>query len=159
MRKAGWVLSFATACMAVSLCSAQESADFRPASTNVWGAEYPRVDGAGRFTISPALIGVYEGDSVSFCVELSSAPGADVAIPISSSDPAEALVAVEREGIARVAPSAQAVALTASREALRRLAEKLGLRREGEGLTRSGEPMLIYRLRLDPSGSDPATRA
>jgi enterochelin esterase-like enzyme len=34
-----------------SLCSAQESSDFRPATTNVWGAEYPRVDGAGRVEI------------------------------------------------------------------------------------------------------------
>ncbi len=31
-----------------SLCSAQESGNFQPASTNVWGAEYPRVDSAGR---------------------------------------------------------------------------------------------------------------
>ncbi|HEV2348539.1 MAG TPA: alpha/beta hydrolase-fold protein [Terriglobia bacterium] len=30
------------------LCGAQESGSFQPASTNVWGAEYPRVDGAGR---------------------------------------------------------------------------------------------------------------
>ena len=29
----------------------QESADFRPAETNVWGAEYPRVDNAGRVQI------------------------------------------------------------------------------------------------------------
>ena len=43
MKKAGWVLFFAA-----SLCSAQESGDFRPAETNVWGAEYPRVDGAGK---------------------------------------------------------------------------------------------------------------
>lgn len=28
-----------------------------------------------------------------------------------------------------------------------RVAEKLGMRREGDGLTRSGEPMRIYRLR------------
>jgi len=34
-----------------SLSSAQESGDFRPATTNVWGAEYPRVDGAGRVEI------------------------------------------------------------------------------------------------------------
>jgi len=34
-----------------SVCSAQESADFRPATTSVWGAEYPRVDGAGRVEI------------------------------------------------------------------------------------------------------------
>ncbi len=31
-----------------SLCSAQQSDRFRPAATNVWGAEYPRVDSAGR---------------------------------------------------------------------------------------------------------------
>ena len=31
-----------------SLCCAQESDNFQPASTNVWGAEYPRIDSAGR---------------------------------------------------------------------------------------------------------------
>jgi len=35
----------------VSLCSAQETADFQPATTNVWGADYPRVDGAGKVQI------------------------------------------------------------------------------------------------------------
>jgi enterochelin esterase-like enzyme len=34
-----------------TLCWAQESGDFRPAGTNVWGAEYPRVDNAGRVQI------------------------------------------------------------------------------------------------------------
>jgi enterochelin esterase-like enzyme len=34
-----------------SVCGAQEVNDFKPASTNVWGAEYPRVDGAGRVQI------------------------------------------------------------------------------------------------------------
>src|SRR3954464_13784903 len=34
-----------------SACWAQGSDDFRPASTNVWGAEYPRVDGKGRVQI------------------------------------------------------------------------------------------------------------
>ena len=34
-----------------SLCCAQESGDFRPASTNVWGAEYPKVDSAGRVQV------------------------------------------------------------------------------------------------------------
>jgi enterochelin esterase-like enzyme len=34
-----------------SICSAQESADFRPATTNVWGGQYPRVDGSGRVLI------------------------------------------------------------------------------------------------------------
>ena len=33
------------------MCSAQESADFKPATTNVWGAEYPRVDGTGRVQV------------------------------------------------------------------------------------------------------------
>jgi enterochelin esterase-like enzyme len=46
MKQAGWVLF-----LVASLCSAQESSDFRPAETNVWGAEYPRVDGAGRVEI------------------------------------------------------------------------------------------------------------
>ena len=31
-----------------SVCCAQESGNFQPATTNVWGAEYPRVDGSGR---------------------------------------------------------------------------------------------------------------
>ena len=31
-----------------ALCCAQESSDFHSAETNVWGAEYPRVEGAGR---------------------------------------------------------------------------------------------------------------
>jgi enterochelin esterase-like enzyme len=34
-----------------SVCSAQESPEFRPATTNVWGAQYPRVDDAGRVEI------------------------------------------------------------------------------------------------------------
>ena len=46
MKKAGWALF-----LVASLCSAQESGDFRPAATNVWGAEYPRVDGAGRVEV------------------------------------------------------------------------------------------------------------
>src|SRR5512147_2857911 len=33
------------------LATAQEPTDFRPAATNVWDAEYPRVDGAGRVEI------------------------------------------------------------------------------------------------------------
>ena len=35
-------------CAQSSLCWAQESGDFQPATTNVWGAEYPRVDSTGR---------------------------------------------------------------------------------------------------------------
>jgi enterochelin esterase family protein len=34
-----------------SVCWAEESGDFRPATTNVWGAEYPRVDSTGRVQI------------------------------------------------------------------------------------------------------------
>ncbi len=34
-----------------SLCCAGTPGDFRPASTNVWGAQYPRVDGTGRVEI------------------------------------------------------------------------------------------------------------
>ena len=34
-----------------SVCSAQEPAGFQPATTNVWGAEYPRVDAAGRVEV------------------------------------------------------------------------------------------------------------
>jgi enterochelin esterase-like enzyme len=46
MKHLGWTLL-----LAASLCSAQESSDFRPAETNVWGAQYPRVDGAGRVEV------------------------------------------------------------------------------------------------------------
>jgi enterochelin esterase-like enzyme len=46
MKKAVWAFF-----LVAGLCSAQESGDFRPAETNVWGAEYPRVDGAGRVEI------------------------------------------------------------------------------------------------------------
>lgn len=34
-----------------SFCFAQQANDFQPATTNVWGAEYPRVDTAGRVQI------------------------------------------------------------------------------------------------------------
>ena len=37
--------------LAASVCSAQEPGDFKPATTNVWGAEYPRVDGTGKVEI------------------------------------------------------------------------------------------------------------
>ena len=46
MRQAGiFIVLFA------SLCWAQEPSDFHAASTNVWGAEYPKVDSAGRVQI------------------------------------------------------------------------------------------------------------
>ena len=34
-----------------SFCRAQESSNFQPASTNVWAAEYPRVDQNGRVQV------------------------------------------------------------------------------------------------------------
>lgn len=34
-----------------SLCSAQDSAEFQPATTNVWGAQYPKVDAKGRVQV------------------------------------------------------------------------------------------------------------
>jgi len=34
--------------LAMSFCCADESGSFEPASTNVWGAEYPRIDRSGR---------------------------------------------------------------------------------------------------------------
>jgi enterochelin esterase-like enzyme len=48
MKLAGLVLSFV---LPASVCLAQESDDFRPASSNVWGAQYPRVAGDGRVEI------------------------------------------------------------------------------------------------------------
>lgn len=53
MKQPGWafLLSAGVCALSVGVCVAQESAGFRPASTNVWGAEYPRVDGAGRVEI------------------------------------------------------------------------------------------------------------
>src|ERR1022692_3373712 len=38
-------------CLLSSISWGQESSDFHPAETNVWGAEYPRVDSAGRVQI------------------------------------------------------------------------------------------------------------
>jgi enterochelin esterase family protein len=32
-------------------CAAQDASQFRPAETNVWGAEYPRIDAAGRVQV------------------------------------------------------------------------------------------------------------
>lgn len=38
-------------CALAGRCCAQEVVDFQPSSTNVWGANYPRVDNAGRVQI------------------------------------------------------------------------------------------------------------
>ena len=45
-----WIIPFAGLLCALfaGLCWAQEAGDFQPATTNVWGAEYPRVDSTGR---------------------------------------------------------------------------------------------------------------
>ena len=45
-----WIILFAGLCCTLFADRgyAQEASDFKPASTNVWGAEYPRVDGQGR---------------------------------------------------------------------------------------------------------------
>ena len=45
-----WIILFAGLWCALfaDLCWAQEAGDFQPATTNVWGAEYPRVDSTGR---------------------------------------------------------------------------------------------------------------
>src|SRR3954467_4116337 len=37
--------------LVASFCCAQVPEEFKPSSTNVWGAEYPRVDSAGRVQI------------------------------------------------------------------------------------------------------------
>lgn len=46
VKKLAFVLVFLA-----SVCGAQEASNFTPASTNVWGAEYPRIDSAGRVQI------------------------------------------------------------------------------------------------------------
>ena len=48
--KRSWIIPFAGLLCALfaGLCWAQEAGDFQPATTNVWGAEYPRVDSTGR---------------------------------------------------------------------------------------------------------------
>ena len=49
MKRLGLTLAIFV-CLA-ALASAQESTDFRPASTNVWDAQYPRVDSNGRVEV------------------------------------------------------------------------------------------------------------
>ncbi|HEY0938576.1 MAG TPA: alpha/beta hydrolase-fold protein [Steroidobacter sp.] len=52
----------ALACVLVtSMCLAQAAQSFRPASTNVWGAQYPRIDDAGRVQVR---VKAPEADSV-----------------------------------------------------------------------------------------------
>ncbi len=37
--------------LTASVCSAQQSGDFQPSATNVWGADYPKVDSTGRVQV------------------------------------------------------------------------------------------------------------
>lgn len=37
--------------LAATMCSAQQSGDFQPSTTNVWGADYPKVDSTGRVQV------------------------------------------------------------------------------------------------------------
>ena len=43
-------IALAMLSMAV-VCPAQQPGEFKPAETNVWGAQYPRVDATGRVEI------------------------------------------------------------------------------------------------------------
>lgn len=43
-----FLLSSLWCALCAGLCCAQEAGDYQPATTNVWGAEYPRVDPTGR---------------------------------------------------------------------------------------------------------------
>ena len=45
-----WIVAIGCA-LAAGLCLAQAPENFRPASTNVWGAQYPRIDDAGRVQV------------------------------------------------------------------------------------------------------------
>jgi enterochelin esterase family protein len=49
MKKIGWAIVLAASVCGVG--AAEEAGDFKPASTNVWGAQYPKVDGTGRVQI------------------------------------------------------------------------------------------------------------
>ncbi len=60
------------ACLA-AFASAQEASDFRPASTNVWDAQYPRVDSKGRVEIR-----IKAPDATTVRVNFWSGPKADM---------------------------------------------------------------------------------
>ena len=49
MRHFSNILSISLLCALLAVTAfAQETGDFQPATTNVWGAQYPRVDSKGR---------------------------------------------------------------------------------------------------------------
>ena len=56
-----------------TLCCAPDAATFQPATTNVWGAEYPRVDSTGRVEIR-----VKAPDAIKVRVNFWSGPKADM---------------------------------------------------------------------------------
>src|SRR5919197_2857261 len=60
-------------CAQSSLCWALEAGDFQPATTNVWGAEYPRVDSTGRVQLR-----VKAPDATKFRVNFWSGPKAEM---------------------------------------------------------------------------------
>jgi 1,4-alpha-glucan branching enzyme len=66
------LLLFASLCCTRE-CYAQDAGDFHPATTNVWGAEYPRVDSAGR-----AQIRVKAPDATKVKVNFWSGPKVDM---------------------------------------------------------------------------------
>jgi enterochelin esterase family protein len=70
MRNAHVALAFV---LAASVCAAEETSDFKPASTNVWGAQYPRVDGTGRVEIR-----IKAADATKVRVNFWSGPKADM---------------------------------------------------------------------------------
>ena len=66
------LLLFASLCCTRE-CYPQDAGDFHPATTNVWGAEYPRVDSAGR-----AQIRVRAPDATKVKVNFWSGPKSDM---------------------------------------------------------------------------------
>ena len=56
-----------------TMCCAQDASTFQPATTNVWGAEYPRVDSAGRVQLR-----VKAPDATKVRVNFWSGPKADM---------------------------------------------------------------------------------
>src|ERR1051325_11616141 len=75
MKRCGAVLLASLCCaLLVDLCHAQEAGDFQPATTNVWGAEFPRVDSTGRVQLR-----VKAPDATKVRVNFWSGPKADMA--------------------------------------------------------------------------------
>ena len=74
MKQFGMILFASLCCLLFAdLCWAQDAPDFQPASTNVWGAEYPRVDSTGRVQLR-----VKAPDATKVRVNFWSGPKADM---------------------------------------------------------------------------------